>query len=496
VGGSKLASGDTPAPRIGHVLIALPDGKLLLHGGIGMTSAATADSFLLDTKQTPWTWSKTPLSTTSLPTPALAWHSAVLANDTVVVSYGLDMNDQTATTRPGEVYFFSDNGQGWTWASTYMPMAKAAAAPNKVSSPNPPTPSSVVGSDSSHSVSSSPQPSKRPPVAAGQPNASSEASPTKTIAGALGGIFGAAILAGLAGLYFRRRAAAKGDKAAQLGPMNAGVRLAAGCAPAPVSRLLFTRPVPRRILSLGSSASFQSTTQLVNHNPAVSASISRSSSFGSDMAAVGAGFARGNLSFDYPGGQPSAMMEQSGQHFLSRGHGYGVSAGPLQAGVHRAGSQSTTGTASVTSYPFLTSFPVKRSRTTCSDASNHATVGVPEVGGGCHAGRIQLDRSNTVRPPNGPRPFLDYAPIEPSMSRALEERPQQSSTLGSLATKAAATGLAPPFVTVAPLRVGPRGPRSRSEIPGFLTPAGEGGLRVVNAGSVASSSRPSSSEGI
>jgi hypothetical protein len=507
-------------------LIALPDGKLLLHGGVGASSTATADAFVLDTKQTPWSWSKTPMSTTSLATPALAWHSAVLAGDTVVVSYGLDMNDQTATSRPDEIYFFSDDGKGWTWATSFTPQdkadpKKANSSPNQSSSSSSSNGANPHGG-SSHPLSSNPQPSGKPPVAAGPPVGPS---PTKTIAGALGGVFGAAVLAGLAALYFRCRAAARGERAQQFAPLTAGGRLAAGCSPPPVSRLLFTHPVPQRILSLGSSASIRSTTRLVDDSLSDSATVSRSYSFGSDMAAVGAGVTRGGRAFDNnnnyeedrerePSRSAGPMMEWSGVPLSSRGQQVrgGPAGGPLQAGLRRANSQSTTGAASVTSYPFLTSLPVKRSRTIGSDLSassqrslsTHATAGVPDtVVGGSDAARVGLDRSKTVRPPNGPRPLLAAASAESNLPRVSEDR-RESATAGmqqqhhQLSSFATATTLLP---TVAPLRV-PLGPRARPEIPGFLRPAGGGGLRVVNASSSvvtsssSSSSRPSSSEGL
>jgi hypothetical protein len=471
-----------------------------VHGGVGASATATADVFVLDTTSTPWSWSRASGSPTSLATPALAWHSAVYADGTVVVGYGLDLNDQGATSRANEIYYLSNDadagaGGSWTWATTYTPKSSSSSSDGDGDGDGTSSSSSGTGSSSSgagnsgkgngngHGSSSNPKNANHP-QGADPSTGRSPGQPTKTIVGALGGIFGAAILAGLAALFFSRRRRGNGASRSK-SEKKGGRRLAATALspPSPVSRLLFTHPVPQRILSLGSSASLRSTNRLVvddQHSQGSSPAFTSSS----NMAAVGANRSDGALAAGAGsgGGKPVVPLSRTRRD---------------PGGLRRTGSQSTTGTASVTSYPFLTSVPVKRTRSKGTTTATSSTSSLDNTTANNHAYFSALSHSP-------PLPSSSQAPQGPSETLRQNETSSSSAPPPPLPEASTPLPTHMPRNTPAQQQTQPAGPRpfvfelptptfrSRDDIPGFLRPAaggggGSGGLRVVNPSLTSSS---------
>ena len=139
---------------------------------------------------------------------------------------------------------------------------------------SPSSSSSKVTTHSSNTSAGRQQSSEMPSAGSNQNSSnddtdshSSSTSPhSKIIAGAVSGVFVLALAAGLAGLYFRKRAAEAEAVAGQDAEPYDGMP--------PISEMLYTRRAPRRMLSLGSTASLRSersAIRLVGTTPGVTA---------------------------------------------------------------------------------------------------------------------------------------------------------------------------------------------------------------------------------
>ncbi|GAA5943446.1 hypothetical protein JCM1841_002858 [Sporobolomyces salmonicolor] len=262
------------------------------------------------TSSDPWTWTTLEISDDSMTSPSLAWHTATqIVGDTIVIAFGIDSTtgepssnfwfltvDESAGTyswtdtfdgnagavanaqatatvnstslarrfakkqlevivnpkmsaavssayAPSETYAYADSGSWAGAAATYGTPTAAAAA----------TSSYIHASASSRSSSSLAAIASATPVK--QNTSSSSSKKTTTIAASVGAIGGAVALLGVAVFILRRRTARRGEFNVPTTPVM-GSTGGGGNGTAPlVSTLMYTRPVQRRMLSLGSTIS-------------------------------------------------------------------------------------------------------------------------------------------------------------------------------------------------------------------------------------------------
>ncbi|GAA5980946.1 hypothetical protein JCM11641_005494 [Rhodosporidiobolus odoratus] len=305
--------GETPISRMGHATTLLPSGSLLVHGGLSSTHSPLSDLYLLSPPSSsptpadgPWTWTSLSISDSSMLSPSLAWHTATaIEGGTIVIAFGLDTTTAAASN---DFYFLSiDEEAGtYTWQDTFDGNAEAVASSSSSESGtsttrnkralevvvNPKADSYAVST--SHSASPAPDSTQQPayygnggaPTQAApsssarrssssaslvvvspsalsssiSPPASSSATPPSSsssssspskhtaLAASLGAIGGAVALAGLLILLLRRRAAQSQQRALNAQAMTSSP-------PEMVSSLMYTRPVQRRMMSLGSTIS-------------------------------------------------------------------------------------------------------------------------------------------------------------------------------------------------------------------------------------------------
>ncbi|GAA5887946.1 hypothetical protein JCM16303_005641 [Sporobolomyces ruberrimus] len=370
---SKVATGDLPSPRMGHISIPLSSGSILIHGGLSPSHTPLSDLQLLippplshlsqfsNSTTDPWVWKTLEISNDSMSSPRLAYHGASqIVGGTIVVSFGLGIESSDSrngtVTEEGEEGELVASDQFWfltideeagtfTWKDTFdgneaqveaalqeeggggtetvqsrrltkrllvgeldpaeiktmvkrvevIANPKAYSLNNLHSSSS--TTSSVASvetgwsgsgsgsngndgsggtgqevaspSSSSSSVKLDPPPSSSR-IVVSSPSASSLASNVKqnssssnstTIGASIGGTLGALALLSLAVILVRRRAASK--RSQFMSPMtpdmssNSTMDGPGGGAGGPplVSSLMYTRPVQRRMLSLGSTIS-------------------------------------------------------------------------------------------------------------------------------------------------------------------------------------------------------------------------------------------------
>lgn len=451
-----------PSPRMGHTAVSLSDGRIIVHGGTGMSSSFNDTLLVLDTQSSPWHWLKPNLTRASLPNPNRAWHTATLVEDDIVVyAYGLD----TATKQTSDkLFFLIENKVGeWTWSQSNplatqlkglvgavagsgngenglaAPHSKSVTADSAIISPdvqaviqaaqhflnntsarvvNPKateveasssvgnansnkgatnTYSLVVHRSSTASVSSN----KAPTSIVAMPSSTdfsvassstallsssddlgstsdSSTAHSKVIAGAVSTIVVLAAAAGLAGLYFRRKAAATEDAIRQKEEPREGVP--------PISELLYTRKVPRRMLSLGSTLSAR-TGPGFNHRIGSVVSAVNPEAFGQI----------GENDEDDPFNPRSETINEFGG--LTSPSSLPKSDLPMPVMSHTSTSlTSNRSQTSVASYPFLTSFPIhaihsQQSAEALKNDNNHYSNGISSGGNGVT--RILL-RSHTM----------------------------------------------------------------------------------------------------
>lgn len=304
------AKGSIPSPRMGHVLIPLSSDQFLLHGGLGASQQPFSELHLLT--RTPstspsspstastaakWEWMTLPISPSSLPAPARAWHTATLTEQgTVVVGFGMDTLTGDAS---GEIWFLEVEEDGsYAWSRDWSPEEQTIAMLGEpkeglelqkrvVRNPKWTTSqaatswteqaTTTMGEDSWTEPTSTEAPAYTPPAVAwssssARPLSTSFIAPsptslassttasnsdnsasdsdtpkTTTIAATVGSLVALVALLGLGGIALRRHQARKGI-AAQL-------EVAETPTPGFVSTLMYTRPLNKRMLSLGSTVS-------------------------------------------------------------------------------------------------------------------------------------------------------------------------------------------------------------------------------------------------
>ncbi|GAA5827893.1 hypothetical protein JCM11251_007719 [Rhodosporidiobolus azoricus] len=302
---SQVVYGPTPPSRMGHTSVLLPSGSLLVHGGLSATHGPLSDVYLLQPSSTnsSWIWSEVVISSSSLLSPSLAWHTAnLVAGETIVVAFGIDA---TTATPSSDFWFLTiDEEEGtYSWKDTWEgnanalggesaealakraldvivnPKASLFMDESSTASPAETQPAYYGGGggyagngeqgaepvgSSRPAYSSSSRITPSPSASPVRQSASSDDDPssdkkTTAIAASIGAIGGAVALVGLAFFALRRRAAKQAQAAyagmgsPMMGHTPEGARGAGGLRP--VSTLLYTRPVQKRMMSLGSTIS-------------------------------------------------------------------------------------------------------------------------------------------------------------------------------------------------------------------------------------------------
>jgi hypothetical protein len=359
---------------MGHVAFAISDTQLLLHGGVGADSMPTDEVWLLDAPPMgPWRWWVPTTSETSVDPPRRAWHTATRAGDNlVVVGYGID----TALSKTSNDLFFlrMENDSSWTWCSSYSPPSVVTLEPTPVpTTPPAVTKAAVVSAWTPTTSIVWATPASSAPVVGIHVDAADEGQQAsgqtvKAVAGSVGGVLGAAVLAGLVGLYLRKRAAnqSKRDVLWTPGP--------------PVSALQYTRPAHQRNLSLGSTLTARAAGARAAGAPAAG-----------DMRQP---ITQGDLlNFLYPSAPSSTSSEEQDPF----------------SDDHAPRSQPTSASASVASYPYLTALPMASNPTSSSTASTiMGGAGTPRQpaivvqspssdGGSDHLTRLPSRRTSTRR---------------------------------------------------------------------------------------------------
>lgn len=224
---------------------------------------------MLDTTNaTMWKWSQVPMSSNSIASPALSWHSAVSVPNaglqTIVYSYGI--TDKLGTTSP-DLYFLFNSATGWLWSKDFRPAPDVADLPAPVTITQEPIIETYIPSSTTYIVpvvltaSTSTLPpvtATALPAAAISDDSSSGTAPKAAVAGSVSALVVGALAAVGVGFYLRRRGRLQRENAWPQtldGPTTATTpRLP------PVSTLLYTRRMQQqRRLSLGSTASHHST---------------------------------------------------------------------------------------------------------------------------------------------------------------------------------------------------------------------------------------------
>ncbi|GAC74697.1 hypothetical protein PANT_12c00096 [Moesziomyces antarcticus T-34] len=144
------ATGLIPAGRMGHTAVVTPDGKVIIHGGyLEDPSEFTTENdpidevFILDPHQSPARWDAAVWTSESSAPPALAFHSAVMASDVMVTSFGKlsdgplsDYSSQSfiasGQNAASPVHFLDtatlSNAGGLTWSTSAAGVAEARQA--------------------------------------------------------------------------------------------------------------------------------------------------------------------------------------------------------------------------------------------------------------------------------------------------------------------------------------------------------------------------------
>jgi hypothetical protein len=105
-----------PPDLYGHASIILPDGRLLVFGGYSpsqLTLLPFSTIWVLDTSQSNLAWSVIQTSTTSLPSPRIAF-AAVLLNDGGILIHGGSDTELQINFADGWILDTSQSTMGWT----------------------------------------------------------------------------------------------------------------------------------------------------------------------------------------------------------------------------------------------------------------------------------------------------------------------------------------------------------------------------------------------
>lgn len=280
------ATGSVPQERAGHSAITTDNGQIVVYGGIAEGSvAAYPDLAVLDTTQTPWTWSTPNIINAIGPR---TWHSAIYRNGTMMLAFGMTMDngpsdqlhmldletftwDEPSALQPASTDLSSVVVATTTDPATTAPVstdvistsaessqldtstaATSSSTGSTISMPTISAISSLSSSSTSKSIpSSDPNNYKAQPTSSSQarvsttlpsPSSTSTSSATSTgqkaataAAAAVTSVIGAAALAFLGGLYYvkHRKHGSDTDSSSQLSLMRD---------PPPVSTLNYSRP--------------------------------------------------------------------------------------------------------------------------------------------------------------------------------------------------------------------------------------------------------------
>ena len=353
-------NGQAPSARLGHSMTVIGDGSVLLHGGIGAHNAKVTPTYILTPKDGNWTWSPAALDFGSEASPMRAWHSATsVSSNTVVVAFGLDVD--TGKTSSDIRFLAKSATGGWKWSSENT-LLKSAASDEKVVS------SSKVVSYTFAEVSSAPSTSTyvvpdynpytndpytqtvsdaatpTPPGIFSQNNLGSadpaaQAASSRIVGGTIGGIAAFAAVAGAIGWWLRSK---RNNEEVQSAGAVIGDQ--SEKAAEPVSQLLYTRKVPRRMLSLGSM---------------------NSTSFTAD-----AGYAANNGKSSFRLIRPAITVTEFGGTAVDP-----AQPAPAIISTSMSDRGHNTGRDSVASYPFLRSVPINHGDSSSCEGSAESANG-------------------------------------------------------------------------------------------------------------------------
>lgn len=113
---TKLPTENGPPDLVGHMSIALPDGRILVFGGFVPSQGVLllmSTIYVLDTTQTPYTWSTFSVSSGSLPTARRAFAATLVSPTRILIHGGSDASLQT-TLDDGWLLDFSQSEAIWT----------------------------------------------------------------------------------------------------------------------------------------------------------------------------------------------------------------------------------------------------------------------------------------------------------------------------------------------------------------------------------------------
>ncbi|PWN49630.1 hypothetical protein IE53DRAFT_380403 [Violaceomyces palustris] len=123
------STGDVPSGRIGHTAVRTTDGKIVVHGGYinGTNSTSTKQKptneiFVLDPSVTPAQWSRPSYGNGTTEAPARAFHTAVMANDVMIIGFGEGASSASGQESTGSVEFLhfmdTSNKEAWVWSDS------------------------------------------------------------------------------------------------------------------------------------------------------------------------------------------------------------------------------------------------------------------------------------------------------------------------------------------------------------------------------------------
>ena len=143
------ATGLIPAGRMAHTAVATADRKVIIHGGYLQDPARyktdnepLSEVFILDPSQTPARWDAAVWTSESSRPPQLAYHSAVMADDVMLVSFGR-VSDGPAASYAGQSFLKASSSDsqvhyldtstmqsagGLTWSTSTAGVAQARQA--------------------------------------------------------------------------------------------------------------------------------------------------------------------------------------------------------------------------------------------------------------------------------------------------------------------------------------------------------------------------------
>jgi hypothetical protein len=103
-----------PVDIYGHVSLILPDGRVVVFGGVSTDAALPLSTiWILDTSQATWSWETVTIISDAVPTGRRAFAAAVLPDGKILIHGGADKDVQT-TFSDGWILDLFDNPVTWT----------------------------------------------------------------------------------------------------------------------------------------------------------------------------------------------------------------------------------------------------------------------------------------------------------------------------------------------------------------------------------------------